>query len=352
MTQVSLTVGPDAARSGRPPRRASAGRAGGARPRLGSMTRLLLSRLGFGAVTLLAVSVVVFLATQALPGDAAQPILGREATPERLAALREQMDLGGNWFQQYGAWIVKVLSLDLGQSLTAGIPVSQLILPSLVSSGVLMLIAAVIAIPLAIGVGTWSALRAGRGGDHVTSVVTLVLAALPEFVVGVFLILLLSTGLFHVFPAVVVIAPGSGVWSAPEQLVLPVLTLVLAVSPYIIRIMRGTMLEVLDSPYVQQARLKGLPERRVITRHAIPNAIGPVAQVIALQLAWLVGGVVIIEYLFRYPGIGFLLIDGVTNRDVPLVQALVLVIALCYVLVNLLADAVTLLANPRVRTAS
>ncbi|WP_325094248.1 ABC transporter permease, partial [Leucobacter sp. M11] len=317
MTDASLAVGPGAARPGRPPRRAPSAPPGSARRRLGAVPRLLLSRLGFGVLTLLAVSVVVFLATQALPGDAAQAILGREATPERLAALREQLDLGGNWFQQYGAWIVKVVSLDLGLSLTAGIPVSDLLLPSLVSSGVLMLIAALIAIPVAIGVGTWSALRQGRAGDHLTSVLTLVLASLPEFVVGVFLILLLSTGLFQLFPAVVVLAPGAAVWSSPEQLVLPVLTLVLAVSPYIIRIMRGTMLEVLDSPYVQQARLKGLPERRVITRHAIPNAIGPVAQVIALQLAWLVGGVVIIEYLFRYPGIGFLLIDGVTNRDVP-----------------------------------
>ncbi len=180
---------------------------------------------------------------------------------------------------------------------------------------------------------------------------TLVLAALPEFVVGILLVLVFSTGFLHLLPAVVVIPPGDQVWSHPDQLVLPTLSLVLAVSPYIIRMMRATMLEVLDSDYVLQARLKGLPERTVILRHAIPNAIGPVAQVIALQLAWLIGGVVLVEFLFRYPGIGFQLTDAVTNRDLPLVQGLVLAIALFYVLVNLLADVITLAANPKVRTA-
>lgn len=316
-----------------------------------AITRLLVARLGFGVVTLFAVSIVVFLATQALPGDAAQAILGREATPERLAALREQLQLGGNWFEQYGSWISRVLALDFGMSLSARIPVVDLILPSLAHSAALMLLAAIIAIPLSTAIGTWAALRKGRMSDHVVSVATLVLASLPEFVVGVLLILLLSTGAMQLFPAVVVLQPGQSVWSVPQQLVLPVLTLVLAVSPYITRIMRATMLEVLESPYVQQARLKGLRERLVVFRHAAPNAVGPVAQVIALQLAWLVGGVVIVEYLFRFPGIGFLLIDGVTNRDVPVVQALVLIIALFYVVVNLLADVATLIANPRVRTA-
>ncbi len=349
MTHATLppssdTRGPTA----RTPRDERAGTA----PRLGAVARLLLSRLGFGILTLFAVSVVVFLATQALPGDAAQAILGKEATPERLDALRSQLDLNGTWVQQYGAWIVRVLQFDLGLSLTAGVPVAQLVLPSLASSAVLMLVAAAIALPLAIVIGTWSALRQDRPSDHTISVITLVLASLPEFVIGVFLILLLSTSALQLFPAVVLLEPGQPVWSEPSQMVLPVATLVLAVSPYIVRIMRATMLEVLDSPYVQQARLKGLAERRVIVRHALPNAIGPVAQVVALQLAWLVGGVVIIEYLFRYPGIGFLLIDGVTNRDVPLVQALVLIIALFYVIVNLLADIVTLIANPRVRTAA
>lgn len=315
------------------------------------MSRLFLRRFLFGLFTLWVVSLVVFLATQALPGDAAQAILGREATPERLAALREQLHLGGSLPEQYFAWLGNLLSFNLGTSLAGGVPVSSAVAPTLLNSSVLMLFSAVIAIPLAIGIGTWSALKKDTAVDNVTGIVTLVLASLPEFVVGVLLVLLLSTGLFHLFPAVFVQVPGQQVWNNPAALVLPVLTLVLAVCPYIIRIMRATMLEVLNSQYVQQARLKGLPERTVILRHAIPNAIGPVAQVIALQLAWLIGGVVIVEFLFRFPGVGFQLIDAVTNRDMPVVQALTIIIALFYVVVNLLADVVTLAANPKVRTA-
>lgn len=315
------------------------------------MRRMLLKRALFGLFTLFVVSFVVFLATQSLPGDAARAILGREATPERLAALREQLHLGGSLPSQYLRWLGSLLRFDLGTSLAGNQPVGKLMGPTLVNSSVLMLCAAVIATPLAIAIGTWSALKKDKTVDHVTGIVTLVLAALPEFVVGILLVLVFATGLLHVLPAVFVLTPGEQVWSNPSQLVLPTLTLVLAVCPYIIRIMRATMLEVLDSQYVQQARLKGLPERTVILRHALPNAIGPVAQVVALQLAWLIGGVVVVEYLFRFPGVGFQLIDAVTNRDLPLVQALVLAIALFYVVVNLVADVVTLAANPKVRTA-
>ena len=315
------------------------------------MRRMLAKRALFGVFTLWVVSLVVFLATQALPGDAARAILGREATPERLAALRERLHLGESLPSQYVHWLGNLLTFDLGDSLASNQPVFELMGPALVNSGVLMLCAALVAVPLSIAAGTWSALKRASAVDQVTSVVTLVLAALPEFVVGILLVLVFSTGFLHVLPAVVVVTPGEHVWSRPDALVLPTLTLVLAVSPYIIRIMRATMLEVLESEYVQQARLKGLPERTVIGRHALPNAIGPVAQVIALQLAWLVGGVVLVEFLFRYPGIGFQLTDAVTNRDLPLVQALVLAIALFYVVVNLLADVVTLVANPKVRTA-
>jgi len=312
---------------------------------------MLTKRALFGVFTLWVVSLVVFLATQALPGDAARAILGREATPERLAALRERLHLGESLPSQYAHWLGNLLTFDLGDSLASNKLVTQLMGPALVNSSILMLCAAAIAVPLSIAIGTWSALKRDSVGDQVTSVITLVLAALPEFVVGILLVLVFSTGFLHVLPAVVVVPPGEHVWSNPDQLVLPTLTLVFAVSPYIIRIMRATMLEVLDSEYVQQARLKGVPERTVIARHAIPNAIGPVAQVIALQLAWLVGGVVLVEFLFRYPGIGFQLTDAVTNRDLPLVQGLVLVIALFYVVVNLIADVVTLAANPKVRTA-
>ncbi|MER7010984.1 ABC transporter permease [Saccharopolyspora sp. NPDC000359] len=316
------------------------------------MTRMLVKRILLGLVILWAVSVVVFLATQALPGDAARAILGREATPERLAALREQLHLDAPLWSQYFSWLGNLFQLDLGESYSNGMPVTELLSSRLNNSLALMLCATVISVPLSILVGTYSALRRDKVFDHATSVVSLVLASLPEFVVGILLVLLLSTGALNLLPAVYVMTGSGSAWSDPVQLILPTLTMVLAVSPYIVRIMRATMIEVLESEYVQQARLKGMPERTVILRHALPNAIGPVAQVIALQLAWLAGGVVIVEFLFRFPGIGFALVDAVNNRDLPVVQTLVLAIAAVYIVVNLLADVVSLAANPKVRSAA
>jgi peptide/nickel transport system permease protein len=316
------------------------------------MFRLAVKRLAFGALVLWAVSVVVFLATQALPGDAARAILGRSATPERLAALRAQLGLGKPLLAQYLSWLRGMLTLHPGTSLANGLPVSAYLGPKIVNSLVLMVAAALISTPLAMLIGTWSALRRDRVLDHATSLGTLVLASLPEFVVGVILVIALSTGLLHLFPAVFVSDGSRPVWADPKQLVLPTLTLVLAIGPYIVRMMRATMLEVLESEYVQQARLKGLPERTVLLRHALPNAVGPVVQVVALQLAWLAGGVVVVEFLFRYPGVGFALVDAVSNRDLPVIQALSLLIAGLYITVNLLADLTSLATNPRVRTAT
>jgi peptide/nickel transport system permease protein len=178
-----------------------------------------------------------------------------------------------------------------------------------------------------------------------------VLAALPEFVIGIGLILIFSTGVFHIFPAVSLLAPGQKAWEAPNNVVLPAATLVLAVVPYISRIMRGSMVEVLESEYVTMARLKGLPERTVIWRHAVPNAIVPAIQVAALQLAWMAGGVVIVEFVFQYPGIGAALVDAVSNRDMPVVQSVTMFAAGIYVALNLAADLATILVTPRLRTA-
>ncbi|MBE9375663.1 ABC transporter permease [Saccharopolyspora sp. HNM0983] len=316
------------------------------------MTRLLVKRILLGLVILWAVSVVVFLATQALPGDAARAILGKEATPERLAALRDQLHLDDPIWVQYFSWLGNMFQLDLGESYASGMPVTELLGSRLNNSVALMLCATAISVPLSIIVGTYSALRRDTAFDHTTSVLSLVLASLPEFVVGIVLVLIFSTGMLNLLPAVFVMTGSDSAWSDPVQLILPTATMVLAVSPYIVRIMRATMIEVLESEYVQQARLKGLPERTVIARHALPNAIGPVAQVIALQLAWLAGGVVLVEFLFRFPGIGFALVDAVNNRDLPVVQTLTLAIAAVYIVVNLLADIVSLATNPKVRSAA
>ncbi|GAA1072113.1 ABC transporter permease [Nocardiopsis composta] len=316
------------------------------------MTRLILYRLGYGVLTLFVVSLVVFGATQALPSDPAQAILGREAAdPARLEALRQQLNLDQPLALQYWHWLAGAVVFDFGTSLAGGMPVAELLGPRIQASLTLMLITAVIAAPIAMAIGAFAALRRDRRFDHTSSMVTLVLAAVPEFAVGIVLILLLATGALQVLPAVYA-GSSEDVLSSPDQLVLPVLTLGIAVSPPIIRMMRASMIEVLESEYVQQARLKGLPERTVIWRHAAPNAIGPVAQVIALQLGWLAGGVVAIEFLFNFPGIGKALMEAIEARNLPVIQAVTLLIAVVYVVVNLLADIVGLAANPKVRVSS
>jgi peptide/nickel transport system permease protein len=207
-------------------------------------------------------------------------------------------------------------------------------------------------VPLSIALGVLMAVRRDKPTDHVLSVGTLGLAALPEFVIGIALVLLFATNVSHALPAVSIIPPGEHAWNVPKVVVLPALTLILAVTPYISRIMRASMVEVLESEYVTMARLKGLPNRTVIWRHAVPNAIVPAIQVSALQLAYMAGGVVVVEFVFSYPGIGAALVDAVGNRDVPVVQALSLIIAAVYVVVNLGADIITILVTPRLRTAA
>jgi peptide/nickel transport system permease protein len=312
----------------------------------------ILRRVLLGLLTLFLVSLVVFAATQALPSDPARAILGRTATPESLKALREQLHLNHSVVSQYTHWFGGMLTGDLGNSLAArGEPVTTVLGKRLENSAVLVLLAAVISIPLSILLGVISARRRDGPLDHAMSLVLLALAALPEFVVGIALVLLFATRVFHVLPAVSLIPPDSSPWRNPKELILPTATLVLAVSPYVARIMRASMVEVLESDFVEMARLKGLPDRHVLWRHAVPNAIAPAIQVIALNLAYLAGGIVVVEYVFAYPGIGSALVDAVANRDLPIVQALAVLIAAVYVGCNLLADIATILVSPRLRTS-
>jgi peptide/nickel transport system permease protein len=287
----------------------------------------ILRRLLLGVVVLILVSILVFLATQALPGDPARAILGRNANPASLAALRRQLHLDQPVFTQYWTWVTGLLHGNLGTSLEAQEPVSTLLAPKLVNSAVLVALAAILSIPLSIA-----------------------MAALPEFVVAVVLVILFATTVSHVLPAISTVPPGSRPWNNWVALVLPTLTLVIAVAPYVSRIMRASMIEVLESDYVEMARLKGLPERTVLVRHALPNALGPVFQVIALNLAYLAGGIIVIEFVFNYTGIGGAIVEAVNNHDLPVVQALAVLIAAVYVVLNLLADVATILVTPKLRT--
>ncbi|HEX3630106.1 MAG TPA: ABC transporter permease [Candidatus Dormibacteraeota bacterium] len=318
--------------------------------RRGGIGMFILWRTLQGLLVLVLVSIVVFAATQALPGDPARAILGRGATPASLAALRAQLHLNQPVVQQYLTWAAGLLHGDAGRSFAAQEPVSKLLSDRLINTAFLLLCSAIISIPLSIVVGAYAALWRDRPFDVATSIITLVLAALPEFVVGVALVVLFATTVFHLLPAITLIPPGGRPWQQPIAMILPTLTLVLAVSPYVARIMRASMVEVLESDYVEMARLKGLAERLVLRRHALPNALGPTFQVIAINLAYLAGGVIVVEYIFNYAGIGGALKDAVGNHDIPVVQALAMVIAGLYVLLNLLADIGTILVTPRMRT--
>jgi peptide/nickel transport system permease protein len=286
----------------------------------------------------------------ALPGDPARAILGRSATPAALAALRRHLHLNQPVFSQYWTWLTGLLRGNLGTSLAAQEPVTTLLGPKLVNSAVLVVVSAIVSIPLSIAIGSWAALKRDKIFDTVSSNLLLVLAALPEFVVGVVLVILLATIVSQVLPAISTIPPGSRPWNFPSYLVLPALTLVIAVAPYVSRIVRASMIEVLESDYIEMARLKGLPERTVMLRHALPNALGPVFQVIALNLAYLAGGVIVVEYVFNYGGIGSAIQESVVTHDLPVVQALAMLIAAVYVVLNLLADVATITVTPKLRT--
>jgi peptide/nickel transport system permease protein len=312
----------------------------------------ILRRILLGLLTLFLVSIVVFAATQVLPSDPARAILGRNATPDALKALREQLHLGQPVTQQYLHWLGGILHGDLGNSLAArGEPVTKLIGKRVENSVYLMLLAALISVPFSIAIGALSARRRDSPFDHAVSVVMLGLAALPEFVVGITLVVVFGTSVFQILPAVSLIPPDSSPLHHLKELVLPATALVLAVTPYIARIMRASMVEVLESDFVEMAKLKGMPERTVVWRHAVPNAIAPAIQVIALNVAYLAGGIVVVEFVFGYPGIGAGFVDAVANRDLPVVQALAILIAAVYVFLNVAADVATILVSPRLRTS-
>lgn len=316
------------------------------------LLRLILLRVALGLLTLFLVSLVVFAATQALPGDPARAILGKGAANKAVyEGLREELGLNQPLQEQYLSWLQGVLTGDLGDSIVnRGTSVVTLLKPWVINSLYLLVITSVVSIPLSILIGAMQAYWRDRPFDHVTNVTNLVLSALPEFVIGLVLVLLLATSVFHVLPAVSQVIIGTPIYLQAEILVLPVITLCLATMPYTCRMLRASTIGVLDSDFVEMANLKGLPNRRVLWRHALPNALGPTFQVIALNLAWLTGGIVVVEYVFNYPGIGTALVKAVANRDMPVVQALCMLIAAVYVVTNLAADIATILVNPRLRT--
>lgn len=316
------------------------------------LVKLILGRVLLGLLTLFLVSLVVFAATQALPGNPASVILGRNAAnPAEYQALRTELKLNRPLYEQYSGWLGGILRGNFGYSLAErGTKVTTLLRPRIVNSAILVFFAALLSIPLSMALGALSAVWRDSKFDSFVNTCNLGLAALPEFVIGILLVLLFATQVFKWLPSVSSLSPGVSYRSQMSLFILPMVTLALAVVPYITRMLRASMIEVLESEYVMMAGMKGLSRARIVWRHALPNAVGPTAQVVAINLAWLAGGIVTVEYLFGFPGIGAELVDAVSNRDMPVIQALCILIAALYVVFNLAADIVTILANPRLRT--
>jgi peptide/nickel transport system permease protein len=311
--------------------------------------KLIIRRLLLGVVTLIIVSIAVFLLTNVL-GDPVQRMLGRGALPDVVKARRAELELDRPLVTRYFDWVTGLVTGDPGVSYANGTPVWEVVKDRMNNSLFLMLLAAAISIPLSLFLGAFSALRRDGLFDRVMSNQMLVLAAMPEFVVGALLTVAFATNFWKIVPAVSRIRPGEPPWSDLDGMILPVLTLALAVTPHVGRTMRAAMIEVLESDYIEMARLKGLPERTVMMRHAVPNALGPTLQVIALNIAYLAGGVVIVESLFNFRGIGIALRDAIPEANAPVVQFIAMFIATIYVISNLLADIATIIATPRLRT--
>ena len=304
-------------------------------------------RLLFGLLTLLIVSIVIFGATELLPGDLAQAILGRSATPETVAAMREQLGLNDPAPVRYVHWLSGALHGDFGISLANKKPIADLIAARLGNTLFLALYAAAMAVPLSLTLGLLAALWRNSPFDRVANAAALSAISFPEFFVAYILIVWLAQTGF--FPSLVRISPSTTFFQRLDMTFLPALTLTLVVTAHMMRMTRAAIINLLASPYIEMARLKGLPPTRVILRHALPNALAPIITVVALNLAYLITGVVAVEVVFVYPGLGQLMVDSVANRDIAVVQAISLIFAGAYVMLNLVADVLATLSNPRLR---
>lgn len=307
---------------------------------------MVLSRLGLGLVTLFVVSLIIFLGVELLPGDIAQEILGQAATPETVAALRAELGLDLPAHTRYLNWLGGMLQGDFGVSLASKREISELIAVRLGNTLFLAGMTAVIAVPLALGLGILAALYRNSLFDRAVNVFTLSSISFPEFFVAYILILLfaVSTGWF---PSLANVSPDTPFIERLHKSALPALTLTLVIVAHMMRMTRAAIINLLASPYIEMARLKGLPPGRIIVHHALPNALAPIINVVAINLAYLVVGVVVVEVVFVYPGLGQLIVDSVSKRDLPVVQACSLIFAVTYILLNLLADILSTVTNPR-----
>ena len=306
---------------------------------------MILTRVALGIGLLFVVSLVIFWATELLPGDLATQLLGQSATPETVAALRAQLGLNDPAPLRYWNWLTGALTGDFGMSMGNGRPISDLIAARLGNTVFLALYAAALSVPISLILGILAALWRNSFFDRAANAGALTAISLPEFFVAYILVLWLAqTGLF---PSMVRINPTTGLAERLYMTFLPALTLTLVVTAHMMRMTRAAIINLMASPYIEMARLKGMSPLRVVLRHALPNALAPIINVIALNLAYLITGVVVVEVVFVYPGLGQLMVDAVSNRDIAVVQAVALIFAAAYVALNLIADVLSTITNPR-----
>jgi peptide/nickel transport system permease protein len=315
---------------------------------MAGLVRLVLRRLALGVLTVWAASVVIFVATEILPGDVATAVLGQSATPQAVENIRKEVELDRPAPVRYVQWLGDFLQGDLGTSLANRRPISDVIGQRLLNTLFLAGVAAVIAVPFAILLGLIAALYRDTVLDKSISTATLAAISMPEFLIGYLLIFLLAVHV-QLFPSLARIHGGMGLGDKLYAVALPAITLTAVVVAHMMRMTRAAIINVLSSPFVEMAELKGVPRAAIIFRHALPNALSPIINVVVLNLAYLVVGVIVVEVVFVYPGMGQLMVDGVAKRDVPLVQACGLIFAVTYVGLNLLADVLAIVANPRLR---
>ncbi len=312
------------------------------------LLNLIARRSAFGLITLIVITILISLAVEALPGDFAEQRLGQAATPETVQAIRAQLGLDRPVVVRYWDWLSSFVQGDMGISLANSRPVSELMASRLTNTLFLAVTAAIVAVPLALFLGILAALYRESFLDKMISTITLGAISLPEFFIGYMLVALFAVQ-WQFFPAISNLSDSMSFWEKIYISILPIATLSLVTVAHMMRMTRAAIINLMQSPFIEMANLKGLKRARIIVNHALPNALSPIINVIVLNLAYLVVGVVVVEVVFVYPGLGLLMIDSVTARDLPIVQACILIFGATYIFLNMLADILAIVSNPRMR---
>ena len=313
------------------------------------MIFLIFKRILLGLITLFIVSLITFAGVEVLPGDACTTYLEREAYGAALEACYQRLGLNVPAYERYLSWAFGVIQRDFGYSLSGEMKINDVLGPRVKNSMVLASASILIGIPIALLLGIITALWRDKFPDIVISTITIFSMTIPEFISATLLILIVAIWL-EWLPGIVIVPTGASISELLPNIILPVIAISMIMTAHMARMVRSSVIQVMSSDYVQMAILKGVPYWKMVFKHVLPNALLPAINVVALTIAWLLGGVVVTEVVFNYPGLGRLVIESISNRDLPVVQALAIILASIYVGINLLADLMTLMLNPRLKS--